>query len=346
MSFPRSDEQRELVNTIAKLLAERADPLPPSWETVEAGVDRSLWQSLAELGLLGVGVSEKQGGSGGGLRELCLLAERVGAACARIPFVGTAAVLVAGAPDVSRIVNGSVIAVPAWETLPGLPGTRRDALSLSGPRVEGALQAVAFGMDADLLLAFAGDTAIFLDLDQPGVRRHAVTAFDVTEPAAAITVVGAEATIVEPGAFLTRALTVVAAELLGTGQRALDGAVEYAKQRYQFGRAIGSFQAIKHMLADRYVQLDAARLLVDAAVTAIDDGRPDALAAVRTAVVAATEAAQAAVGDALQTHGGIGFTWEHPSHVFLKRVRARRSLFGSPAAQLDALADLILARQA
>ena len=144
----------------------------------------------------------------------------------------------------------------------------------------------------------------------------------------------------------TRALTVVAAELLGTGQRALDGAVEYAKQRYQFGRAIGSFQAIKHMLADRYVQLDAARLLVDAAVTAIDDGRPDALAAVRTAVVAATEAAQAAVGDALQTHGGIGFTWEHPSHVFLKRVRARRSLFGSPAAQLDALADLILARQA
>ena len=232
--------------------------------------------------------------------------------------------LAAGAPHVSRIVNGSVIAVPAWETLPGLPGTRRDALSLSGPRVEGALQAVAFGMDADLLLAFAGDTAIFLDLDKPGVRRHAVTAFDVTEPAAAITVVGAEATIVEPGAFLPRALTVVAAELLGTGQRALDGAVEYAKQRYQFGRAIGSFQAIKHMLADRYVQLDAARLLVDAAVTAIDDGRPDALAAVRTAVVAATEAAQAAVGDALQIHGGIGFTWEHPSHVFLKRVRAGR----------------------
>jgi alkylation response protein AidB-like acyl-CoA dehydrogenase len=123
----------------------------------------------------------------------------------------------------------------------------------------------------------------------------------------------------------------------------LDGAVEFAGQRHQFGRAIGSFQAIKHLLADRHVQLDAARLLVERAAAAIDEDRPDAAVAARTALAAASDAADAVTRDALQVHGGIGFTWEHPSHVYLKRARARRSLLGSPEVQLDALADHVLA---
>ncbi len=342
MTLAQTDEQRELADAVRKLLAEQADALPPAWEATGTGLNRSLWESLAQLGLLGVGVAEGQGGSGGELRDLCIVAEQVGVACARIPFSGTASVLAAGVLKAGPIVDGSLVAVPAWETFPAIPARRSSGLKLSDFAVEGSLQAVAFGMDADVLLAFSGNSTILVNLDQPGVRRKPVAAFDVTEPTAAVVLSGAEATIVDPGPFLARALTVVAAELIGTGQRALDGAVDYAKQRHQFGRPIGSFQALKHMLADRHVQLDAARLVVDAAITASEERRLDELTGAWTALVAASDAAQAATADALQAHGGIGFTWEHPSHVFLKRVRARRCLFGSSAQQLDALGALLL----
>jgi acyl-CoA dehydrogenase len=273
MPFPQTDEQRELVDTVHKLLAEIADPIPPSWDDRGAGLNRSVWGSLASLGLLGLGVAEDLGGSGGGLRELCLVAAEIGGVCARVPFVGTAAVLAAGMPDVGPIVDGSLIAVPAWETHPALPSRRSAALTLSGKTVDGSVQAVAFGMDADALLAYAGDTAVVVDLTQTGVRRHSVPAFDVTEPVAALTLHAADAIVLEPRPSLPWVRTVVAAELIGTARRALDGAVQYAKERHQFGRAIGSFQGIKHMLADRYVQLEAAHLLVDAAITAVDEGR-------------------------------------------------------------------------
>jgi acyl-CoA dehydrogenase len=122
---------------VHKLLADTADPIPPSWNERGAGLNRSLWGSLAGLGLLGLGVAEDVGGSGGGLRELCLVAEEIGGACARAPFVGTAAALAAGAPDVGAIVDGSLIAVPAWETHPALPGRRSAALTLSRTTVDG-----------------------------------------------------------------------------------------------------------------------------------------------------------------------------------------------------------------
>jgi acyl-CoA dehydrogenase len=340
MLFVADDEQRELVATLAGLLTEFAEPLQVPWDAIDDGVDPSVWGLSAKLGLLGLGVGEDRGGSGGGLRELCLVAEQVGGVLGRVPFTGTAAVLAAGPPDIDSIVSGSVIAVPAWETFPSLP-RRRDGLKLSGTVVEGSLQAVPFGMDADLLLAFAGENVVLVEVAQAGVLRQSVSSFDVTEPAAAFSFSDVKATVIEPGVFLPRVLTVAAAELIGTGQRALSGAVDYAKQRKQFGRAIGSFQAIKHLLADRYVQLEGAALLVDWAITAVEDALPDAPMAARTALIAATDAAHAAAADALQTHGGIGFTWEYPSHLFLRRARSRRSLFGSPDEQLELLAAYI-----
>ncbi|WP_182481512.1 acyl-CoA dehydrogenase family protein [Nocardioides immobilis] len=347
MHATTTEEHHQLALTARQVLetAARVDPVPPTWENRAAGLNRQLWRSLADLGLLGVGVPEERGGSGGGVRELCLLAEQVGFAVPRIPFVGTAAVLAVSRHDATDIVDGSVVVVPAWETLPTavVPRARTSALRLNGGTVDGKLGAVAFGMDADRLLAFAGSVPVIVDLDAPGVRRTPVDSFDVTEPSAAIEFTGVAATVLEPVASLDRIRAVLAAELIGTGQRALDGAVEFAGQRHQFGRAIGSFQAIKHLLADRHVQLDAARLLVEWAAAALDDERPDATAAAQTALAAAVDAADCATRDALQVHGGIGFTWEHPSHVYLKRARARRSLLGSVAAQLDALADQVLA---
>ncbi|QYN34017.1 acyl-CoA/acyl-ACP dehydrogenase [Pseudonocardia sp. DSM 110487] len=351
-----SDELRELGSTSRRLLerSARTSPLPPPFGAT-ARLDRELWSSLAGLGLLGLAVPEELGGSGGGATELCVLAEEVGAALPAVPFAGTAAVaavLVAGADDgvgrqvLAEVVKGTLVVAPAWETFPAqiVPG-RRTALRLEGDRVDGALAAVPFGIDADLVLAFADQMLVLVDTSWDAVRVRAVEALDVVEPVAAVDVAPVAAPLVQIAEVPTaRIRAVLAAELVGTAQRALDGAVAYAKERRQFGRPIGSFQAIKHLLADRHVQLDAARMLVRTAAAAIDAGDVSAEEGAAAALVAACDAADATTGDALQVHGGIGFTWEHPSHVFLKRARARRVLLGSQARQLDGLAKLILGR--
>jgi acyl-CoA dehydrogenase len=374
-----TEEQRELSRTAARVLADaaRKDPLPPDWHALPLGLNRPLWAALGELGLLGLTVPDSLGGSGAGVLDQCVLAEQVGAAVPAVPFTGTAAAAAVLARSVSGsdavgsgavvvaevlagLAEGTVVVAPAWESWPAsmVPGRRSDALTLTGSVVGGTLRAVPFGMDADRLLAFdAEGTPLLVDLGGPGVRRAPVDSLDVQEPLATVTLDGVPATVLAPVELpVAEILTVLAAELVGTGQRALDGAVGYAKERRQFGRAIGSFQSIKHMLADRYVQLDAARLLVHAAAKHLDadldadldaaDSTSDPVAvelAARTALASASDAADAATADALQTHGGIGFTWEHPSHVLLKRARARRILLGSQARQLEAIAAHILA---
>ncbi|MGW4483888.1 acyl-CoA dehydrogenase family protein [Amycolatopsis sp. NPDC004368] len=336
-----TDDQHELTDAVRRMLADaaRTAPLPPAWDAVGAGLDRGLWRTFAGAGLLGLGVPEERGGSGGGVRELCAVAEEVGAALPRIPFAAAVSAIgvLSSVHTVDNLVDGSVLAVAAWETFPVFPG-HRSPLRLAGSTVDGVLRAVPFGLDADVLVAAVEGRFVRVDLSAAGVRRESVGAFDVVEPVAIVELSGVP--VVELGDGLAaRVLTVLAAELIGTGRRALDGAVEYAKQRRQFGRAIGSFQALKHLLADRFVQLDAAHLLVDHAAATLDDAGPGGLAAARTAVAAATSAADAATRDALQAHGGIGFTWEHPSHVYLKHARARRQLLGSAARQLDAVAE-------
>ncbi|HEY0574823.1 MAG TPA: acyl-CoA dehydrogenase family protein [Pseudonocardia sp.] len=353
-------EQGELSQTAARVLADaaRKDPLPPEFAALPLELNRPLWDTLAELGLLGLAVPESVGGGGAGLLEQCLLAERVGAAVPAVPFAPTAAVTAVlarcagsqAAEVLGEVVSGGAVVVPAWETFPAavVPGRRSSALAVSGSTVTGTLRAVPFGMDADRLLAIEpGGAVVLVQLTGPGVRRARVPSLDIMEPLASVVLTAAPCALVpwsQAGGFpVAEILTVLAAELVGTGQRALDGAVSYAMQRRQFGRPIGSFQAIKHMLADRYVQLDAARLLVHTAASDPGSG-PGAELAARTALVAASDAADAATADALQAHGGIGFTWEHPSHVLLKRARARRALLGSAARQLDALATHLLAR--
>jgi acyl-CoA dehydrogenase len=186
-----SDELRELGSTSRRLLerSARTSPLPPAFGA-PAGLDRELWSSLAGLGLLGLAVPEELGGSGGGATELCVLAEQVGAALPAVPFAGTAAVaavLVAGADDavarqaLGEVVKGTLVVAPAWETFPAqvVPG-RRAALRVGGDRVEGTLAAVPFGLDADMVLAFADHAephlVVLLDTSWDGVRVRAVEA--------------------------------------------------------------------------------------------------------------------------------------------------------------------------
>jgi acyl-CoA dehydrogenase len=350
-----NDELRELGSTSRRLLerSARTTPFPPPFGA-PAALDRELWSALAGLGLLGLAVPEDLGGSGGGATELCVLAEEVGAALPAVPFAGTVAVagvLAACADDgtarqvLAEVVKGTLVVAPAWETFPAqlVPG-RRAALRLTDGLVDGALAAVPFGVDADLVLAFADPaTAVLLDTGAAAVSVRAVPALDAVEPLAAIDVQPVAAPLLRATGITTGlARLALAAELIGTAQRALDAAVAYAKERRQFGRPIGSFQAIKHLLADRHVQLDAARMLVHAAAEALDAGHGGDEGEVAAAVIATCDAADATTGDALQVHGGIGFTWEHPSHVYLKRARARRVLLGSRARQLDGLAHVLL----
>ncbi|MFI5605639.1 acyl-CoA dehydrogenase family protein [Amycolatopsis sp. NPDC051903] len=348
MGYATTSEQRELAELARRVLADaaRTTPLPPAWDAVGAGLDRALWRTFADAGLLGLGLAEARGGSGGGVREMCVVAEEIGAAVPRIPFVATASALAMldSVHSVDKAVDGSCVVIAAWETFPFFPN-HSGSLRRRGSTVDGVLRAVPFGLDADFLVAAVAGRFVRIDLTTGTgvVHRSAVAAFDVSEPLAVIELSGVPVDELSPTDGAARVLTVFAAELVGTARRALDGAVDYAKQRRQFGRAIGSFQAIKHLLADRFVELDAARLLVEWAATALDDEHPGAPAAARTALAAAATAADATTRDALQTHGGIGFTWEHPSHVYLKHARARRQLLGSPARRLDAVADHVFA---
>ncbi|MER5598261.1 acyl-CoA dehydrogenase family protein [Streptomyces sp. NPDC002265] len=191
-----------------------------------------------------------------------------------------------------------------------------------------------------VLPTVAGGVLVSLRLDRPGVRRTDRDGLDVVEPVAAIELAGVEADALGPGRFGDRSLaavrTLFAAELVGLAGQCVDAAVAYAKERHQFGRPIGSFQAVKHTLADRHAQVCAARLLLHWAA-ATGDPHTAGLA-----VQAAGDAADAASADNLQTHGGMGFTWEASAHVLLKRARARRALLGTSARQLDAVADRLL----
>jgi acyl-CoA dehydrogenase len=336
-----TDEHVQLARSVAALLADSAGKrsLSPDWSTLPLGLDRHLWTSLAGLDLVGLAVPEGLGGPGAGIVEECVVAEEIGYALPAVPFaastVVTALLAQTGQAFLAGISGGTVIAGVAWETFPApiVPRGRERALSWNGGRVSGTLGAVPFGLDTDLLLVAGQGSTALVDLRGAGVSRASVDSLDLTEPLAVITLQDVPAIGLGSAAPVARILTILAAELVGTGRRALDDAVEYARQRHQFGRAIGSFQAIKHTLADRYVELDAARLLVRGAT-----GPGQAL----VAIAAALEAAENAAGDALQTHGGMGFTWENSSHVLLRRVRARRSLLGSRAQRLDTVADRLL----
>ncbi|WTW92124.1 acyl-CoA/acyl-ACP dehydrogenase [Streptomycetaceae bacterium NBC_01309] len=385
MRFALSDEQHELGSMARRLLADRARRKPgantPVWGERPV-FDRELWGTCAELGLLALGVSETVGGTGGGALELAVVAEEMGAAAPYIPYVPVAiatAVLAASGPGgsadvpalVAEIQAGHALLLPAWDTFAALADRPRyDALRVTAApagaggtatvRVSGQVT-VPYGDSADLVVAEAAGPGgarltLLVAVDQPGVRTRPVDGLDTAEPLAVLAFSDAEADVLaapapaDPDPVAEAMRVLLAAELVGTGRRALDDAVRYAKERTQFGRPIGSFQALKHMLADRHVQLDAARMLVWLAATGLDepaagetgDARAAALPG-RTALAAASDAADAATADGLQTHGGIGFTWEQPAHVFLKHARARRALLGSPGRQLDRLAESLLA---
>ena len=307
-----TEERQLLRSTVAALVDKHASPaaVREAMES-ERGYDESLWKLLCEqVGAAALVVPEELGGAGGELADAAVVLEELGKALVPTPLLGTTmaelALLAADEPDV--------------DTLEGL--------------AEGAmLGAVVF--DADCVVnGDVADVVIAADGERltrwTDVTAEAVVAMDPTRRLARLRAGGATEIGADPGLADTAAL-LLAAEQIGAASRCLDLTVQYTKDRVQFGRPIGSFQALKHRMADLYVAVQSARAVVD---EAIGDPSPTSAALAR---FSASEAFSRVAGEAIQLHGGIAITWEHDIQLYFKRAHGSAQLLGAPREHLRRL---------
>jgi alkylation response protein AidB-like acyl-CoA dehydrogenase len=368
-----TDTERALADALGDLLNDACQ-----WQDVLDGrTSQDLWRSVgAELGCAGLLIPESAGGAGATCREAATAAEQLGSFVAPVPFLGSAVVAtsalinVGGQDDLlKRLADGSLTAalVVPFGTAPA-PGGAADAASgaftaarVSGARpgdaaegvtrLSGTVRGVADALAAGLLLVPAEGVPRGLyavDVTAPGVTITPVTSLDMTRQLADITLEAAPGRFIASGqaaeesvaSALLAGAAVIAAEELGLAQRCLDMTVAYVKERRQFARPVGSFQGLKHRLADIWTEVTQARAASRYAADCLATGDPDARVAVALAKSYCSETAVHAAQECVQMHGGIGFTWEHPAHLYLKRAKANSIGFGTPAAHRATLATL------
>ncbi|WP_055588346.1 acyl-CoA dehydrogenase family protein [Peterkaempfera griseoplana] len=350
----------------AAVRAVLTDHCPPSAVLARcetpAPYDPRLWRTLArELGAAGLQIPEEHGGAGAGLRETAVVLEELGRAAAPTPYLGSAVLattvlLGCGAADLLAPLaageQSAALAVPLtadpWADFPA--GVRADAAgTLSGtvtsvPDLAGAATVLvpALGQDGPALYAVESTAA--------GLARTPRTSLDLTRPLADLTLHGAPARRLAgpdtaPGILRRALLTgagLLASEQLGVAEWCLATTVDHLKQRHQFGRPVGSFQAVKHRLADLWLDIAGARAAARNAADALasgDDG-PETVLAVAVAQAYCGDTAVRAAEECVQLHGGIGMTWEHPAHLYLKRAKADQLALGTPGRHRAALAGL------
>jgi alkylation response protein AidB-like acyl-CoA dehydrogenase len=369
-----SDSERAFADSLRSLLAGRG-VVDKALARIESGqtYDDDLWQAVAtDLGCAGLLIPEYHGGLGASFREAASAAEGLGAFVAPVPFLGSA--VVATTALVSAAEGGAVLGKMAageatvalaaeFAARPGMafplsvrvagprPGDAADGIA----RLRGRVDGVADALPAGLLLVPADGVphALYLvEASAPGVSKAPVVSLDMTRQLCDLSFDDAPATLVASGAAASRALeaalaagaAALAAEQVGLAQRCLDMTVGYVKERRQFARPVGSFQAIKHRLADLWVEVAQARAASRYAAACLATGSwddADAKVAVALAKAYCSEVAVHAAQECVQLHGGIGFTWEHPAHLYLKRAKADSIGFGTPDAHRAALASLV-----
>jgi alkylation response protein AidB-like acyl-CoA dehydrogenase len=324
MDFELSDDQRALQDAARDVLTDLARP--------RDGFGTQLWKAMVEQGWLGVEIAEDAGGLGLGTVETAVVLEELGRHVAPVPYLE--AVLALGALTaagdqhalVERVLGGDAIACIAW---------RED-------------QPVPFAPLAQVAVVVAGDELYAVEVDD--ARRPAEEpAMDITRPLGWLRL-DASTTGIRLGgrdavdALLDRGGALASAEMLGAANRVLDMSVGYAKERHQFGRPIGSFQAIKHRCADMLVDVEGMRSAAYYAAWCIGAQHADASIAASTAKVWCSDAAKRVMASGLQVHGGIGFTWEHDLHLYLKRSQLDQLRFGDATFHRDRLAALVRSR--
>jgi alkylation response protein AidB-like acyl-CoA dehydrogenase len=313
MDFDLSDDQIALRDSARELLDDHASPARVRAHTASGrGYDPDLWRAMVEQGWLGIELPEEHGGVGLGAVEAAILAEALGAHAAPAPFVPAVLALDAlrnGGDDrwIAQLLAGEVRACIAWD--------------LAHP--------VVYAPSADIAIVCDADGVSAVELGSGSTREPAM---DLTREVGWLRIDGLHRTSLGgPDArdrLLDRGATFTSAEMLGGAAHVLDMAVEYAKERVQFGRPIGSFQAVKHRCADMLVDVEGMRSTVYWAAWSIGTADPDASIAASTAKTWCSDASKRVMASALQVHGGIGFTWEHDLHFYLKRAQLDQVSFG------------------
>ena len=340
MDFDLSADQMALRDAAAALLDDRCDIAAVRRACEHGGFDAGLWAAMVEQGWTGVAVPEPLGGVGLGAVEAAVLLEQTGAHLAPVPLLQQLAALavLADGPWGERLLSGEAVACVARTVL--------DRTADGG--VSGRTEPVIFGARADVLVAPAGDELVAVDLS--AVARSPEPAMDRTRELTWIDLDTAPATTVggagDVAAHLDRGAVFHSAEMLGAAETVMSLAVEYAKVREQFGRPIGSFQAVKHRCADMLVDVEGMRSAVYHAAWALGAATADAPASAATAKIWCSDAGVRVAESALQVHGGIGFTWEADVHLYLKRAQLDQVSFGDARHHRDRLAAILRDRLA
>ena len=332
-------------------------------------LDADLWAAMAEQGWPAVELPESAGGLGLGLVETVVLCEQLGRHVAPVPFLGTVLSGLAlswavtdGETEpsaslgevgigtwIEQLAAGDSVGAVAWSRRPGAVTARSDGSG--GWTLSGRSDLVVYGPSADVVVAFAeaeGEPAIFALAPMGSERPPAEPAMDRTRSVSWLDVTDRRALRLggpaRAGDLLDRAATAVAGEMLGAADRVLEMTVAYAKDRVQFGRPIGGFQAVKHRCADMLVDVEGMRSATYYAAWAVGAADPDAAAAASVAKVWSSDAARRVMASGLQVHGGIGFTWEHDLHLYLKRSQLDQMSFGDAGLHRERLAQILRPR--
>jgi alkylation response protein AidB-like acyl-CoA dehydrogenase len=355
--------EHDLLRQSVRDFVTKTSPEPEVRRLMEApqGFDREVWSTMSgQLGLQGMAIPERFGGAGFGWAELAVVFEEFGRALLCAPFFATvalaaSALLVSGDEDAKQrylpaITSGELVATVALrESAADEVAARRTS---SGYELHGRRSHVLDGCVAGLLLVPApgpGGPGIFaVEAGSPGLACTALPTLDQTRkqaeiifdscPARPLGPVGGAAAILAQVENL--AAVALACEQVGGAQHCLDDAVDYAKDRMQFGRPIGSFQAVRHRCADMLLDVESARSMAGHAV-GLAPGGQQLGAAAHMAKAHCSEAFVRVASANIQIHGGIGITWDHSAHLYLKRAKSSQLLFGSPQQHRAALADLV-----
>ncbi|MFZ8998301.1 MAG: acyl-CoA dehydrogenase family protein [Ilumatobacteraceae bacterium] len=369
MNFAFTDEQEELRSTIRSFMeAKSPETAVRAQMETEAGFDRAVWGQMAEqMGLQGLAIPEEFGGSGFGFVELGIVLEEMGRALLCAPFFSTVVLAAntlvhsgdeaAKAAHLPGIASGATIATLAFTEPSGkwdeagitMPATK----SGDGYTLTGTKSFVLDGHTADLLIVAArtgaGVSLFAVDGGASGLTRTALSTMDQTRKQAKIDFADTPATLIGAegkgwdvlSTVLDLAAIALAAEQVGGAQFVLEMAVQYAKDRVQFGRPIGSFQAIKHKCADMLLEVESAKSAAYYGLWCASEMNDEMSSVASLAKAYCSEAYFHATAENIQIHGGIGFTWEHPAHLYFKRAKSSELLFGDPTYHREQLAQRI-----
>ncbi|MEU2246771.1 acyl-CoA dehydrogenase family protein [Streptomyces sp. NPDC019224] len=357
-----SEAEEDLRAAVRSLLADRADA-PSVIDRTESGTpyDPQLWKALATgIGAAGLLVPEELGGQGATHREAAVVLEELGRSVAPAPYltssvVATETLLALGAQDgpaaglLAELAEGRKVAVPAVPfSASSLSGLSSDPRA-GADGLDARLGPVADAAAADVLLVPAADGLYAVATDAPGVRVEPLVALDLTRPLATVTLDGAPGTRLADAGAAARAVDrgllagagLLASEQLGLAEWCLTETVRHTRERHQFNRPVGSFQALKHRMAQLWLEVVSARAAARNAADSLATGSPDTPLAVAVAQAYCSKVAVHAAEECVQLHGGIGMTWEHPAHLYLKRAKADATAYGTAGRHRETVAALM-----